>query len=110
MGDFKSKLPSFKELHSMSGKLFDGLKKSINDIVVEYKRNRESEEPVAQKEPTTTTPTVKKEVPTEAPAVKIPVDKPEEVEPEVAVKRKKTPKQNTETKAEEPEATKKEVE
>ena len=43
MSDFKSKLPDFKELTSMTGKLFTDIKKSVGDIVKTYKEKRAQE-------------------------------------------------------------------
>ena len=40
MSDFKSKLPDFKELTSMTGKLYKGLKTSVEEIVHDYKLKR----------------------------------------------------------------------
>ena len=48
MSDFKSKLPDFKELVSMGGKLINGIKSAVGEIVDDYKKKRE---PVAEKEP-----------------------------------------------------------
>ncbi len=48
MNDNKSKLPDFKELTSMGGKLFNGIKGAINEIVYDYKKKRET---VADKKP-----------------------------------------------------------
>lgn len=55
MSDFKSKLPDFKELTAMTGKLFKGLKNSVDEIIQDYKEKRASveEKPV---EPTPVTP------------------------------------------------------
>ena len=74
MGDFKSKLPDLKELGSMTGKLFHDLKNSVCDIIVEYKKKRETtEQPKATTKPTTKEPktepkkeTVKKVKPVKA--------------------------------------------
>lgn len=40
MSDFKSKLPDLNELSSMAGKLFKGLKNSVNEIIDDYKQKR----------------------------------------------------------------------
>lgn len=40
MSDFKSKLPDFNELTSMTGKLFKGIKNSIGEIIHDYKAKR----------------------------------------------------------------------
>ncbi|MFT4059986.1 MAG: hypothetical protein QM652_10610 [Legionella sp.] len=37
MSDTKSKIPDFKELASMSGKLFNDIKTSIGQIIQDYK-------------------------------------------------------------------------
>lgn len=39
MSDFQSKLPDFKELSSMAGKLYKDVKTSICEIIAEYKKN-----------------------------------------------------------------------
>lgn len=44
MSDFKSKLPDLKELGSMTSKLFDGIKNSVNEIISDYKQKREVQE------------------------------------------------------------------
>lgn len=63
MSDFKSKLPTLKELGSMTGKLFTDLKTSVTEIVDDYKKNRAENEnvtPAAQE--------TKSETPAEQPA------------------------------------------
>lgn len=40
MSDFKSKLPDLKELASMTSKLYTDIKKSVGEIVHNYKENR----------------------------------------------------------------------
>lgn len=45
MGDFKSKLPDLKELGSMTGKLFQDVKKSVGDIIKDYKEKRAEDTP-----------------------------------------------------------------
>ena len=40
MSDFKSKLPDFKELSSMTSKLFKGIKTSVEEIIKDYKEKR----------------------------------------------------------------------
>ena len=47
MGDFKSKLPDFKELSSFAGKLFRDVKTSVGEIIDEYKKKRAEEEKAA---------------------------------------------------------------
>lgn len=52
MGDLKSKLPNLQEIGSFAGKLFRDIKKSVCEIVDEYKQNHpEEKEAPAQKEP-----------------------------------------------------------
>lgn len=46
MSDFKSKLPDLKELGSMTSKLFKDVKQSVDEIINDYKKKRESTEPV----------------------------------------------------------------
>ncbi|MDR3442501.1 MAG: hypothetical protein P4L65_05740 [Legionella sp.] len=41
MSDPKSKLPDFKELASMTGKLFGDIKTSVGQIIQDYKELRE---------------------------------------------------------------------
>lgn len=43
MSDFKSKLPDFKEITAMAGKFFTDVKKSICEIMDEYKKNHSDE-------------------------------------------------------------------
>ncbi|KTD82839.1 hypothetical protein [Legionella waltersii] len=47
MSDFKSKLPDLKELGSMTAKLFNGIKTSVNEIIKDYKDKRAQENPPA---------------------------------------------------------------
>lgn len=49
MSDFKSMLPDFKELASMTNKLYKGLKSSVEEIIHDYKEKRA--EPEAQEKP-----------------------------------------------------------
>lgn len=51
MSDFKSKLPDLKELASMTNKLFTDIKKSVGEIVHNYKENRAQEAEAEQKVP-----------------------------------------------------------
>ncbi|KTC88671.1 hypothetical protein OQJ18_02265 [Fluoribacter dumoffii] len=44
MSDFKSKLPDLKELASMTNKLFTDIKKSVGEIVHNYKETRAQQE------------------------------------------------------------------
>ena len=44
MSDFKSKLPDFKELSSMTSKLYKGIKTSVEEIIKDYKEKRAAEE------------------------------------------------------------------
>lgn len=48
MSDSKSKLPDFKEISSMAGKLFHDIKKSVGEIIVDYKKHRD-EHPAPKK-------------------------------------------------------------
>ena len=43
MSDNKSKLPDFKELTSMTNKLYTDIKKSVGEIIKTYKDNRVQE-------------------------------------------------------------------
>jgi ppGpp synthetase/RelA/SpoT-type nucleotidyltranferase len=38
MGDFKSKLPDFKEIGSIASKLFKDVKTSVGEIIQDYKK------------------------------------------------------------------------
>lgn len=40
MSDFKSKLPDFKEITSIAGKLFKDVSKSVSEIIADYKKKR----------------------------------------------------------------------
>lgn len=40
MSDMKSKLPDFKELASMTGKLYNDIKTSVGQIIQDYKDTR----------------------------------------------------------------------
>ena len=51
MSDFKSKLPDFKELAAMGGKLFNGIKSAVGEIVEDYKKKREPATPNKTDEP-----------------------------------------------------------
>lgn len=44
MSDFKSKLPDFQELTSMTSKLFKGIKASVGEIIDDYKKKRSENE------------------------------------------------------------------
>ncbi|BCA95080.1 hypothetical protein TUM19329_14410 [Legionella antarctica] len=44
MSDFKSKLPDFKELTSMTSKLYKGIKTSVEEIIHDYKQKRAESE------------------------------------------------------------------
>ncbi|MFI4918504.1 MAG: hypothetical protein ACHP65_03010 [Legionellales bacterium] len=52
MSDFKSKLPDFKELTSMSCKFYKSLKAGVEEIIHDYKEKRAttetSEKPAAE--------------------------------------------------------------
>lgn len=52
MADFKSKLPDFKELTKFTTKLFNDVKKSVGEIMDDYKKNR-AEDEISAKEPKT---------------------------------------------------------
>lgn len=47
MGDFKSKLPDFKEITSIATKLYKDMKTSVTEIIDEYKHKREAAEEAA---------------------------------------------------------------
>ncbi len=44
MNDFKSKLPDLNEISTMANKLFKGLKRTIDEIVQDYKEKRAEDE------------------------------------------------------------------
>ena len=48
MSEPKSKLPDFKEITLIAGKLFNDVKKSINEIITDFKKRREEEDKVAK--------------------------------------------------------------
>jgi hypothetical protein len=48
MSDFKSKLPDFKEISSMTSKLFKGIKDSVTEIIHDYKQKRAEAEVKAE--------------------------------------------------------------
>jgi len=48
MSDFKSKLPDFKELSSMTGKLLKGIKASVEEIIHDYKEKRAETTPAEE--------------------------------------------------------------
>lgn len=51
MSDIKSKMPDLKEVTAMAGKLFNDLKKSVGEIVSDYKtKHCDSNEKSAAKE------------------------------------------------------------
>jgi hypothetical protein len=57
MSDFKSKLPDFKELTSMTSKLYKGIKSSVQEIIRDYKQKRtepETKSAEKAKKPTAT--------------------------------------------------------
>lgn len=54
MGDFKSKLPDLNELAKFSGKLFRDVKRSVCEIIDEYKQKRAEENQVSPEENTST--------------------------------------------------------
>lgn len=55
MSDFKSKLPDLDELTSMTTKLFKGIKKSVDEIIQDYKHKR-AEDAAAHQATSTETP------------------------------------------------------
>jgi hypothetical protein len=65
MSDLKSKLPDFQELSSMACKLFSGLKKSVGEIISDYKEKRAEpeikEKPAAEAKKTKSKPAKKAE-------------------------------------------------
>lgn len=58
MGDFKSKLPDLQELGSMTGKLYKGIKTSIQEIICDYKKKREEQETKPSEEASPSSPPV----------------------------------------------------
>lgn len=44
MSDLKSKMPDLNEITSMAGKLFKDVKKSITEIIADYKTNHPTPE------------------------------------------------------------------
>lgn len=48
MSDSKSKMPDISEITSMAGKLFSDVKKSISEIIADYKANRPAAEEGAE--------------------------------------------------------------
>lgn len=54
MSDLKSMLPDLKELSSMTGKLFNGIKNTVEEIIEDYKQKRadsgSNEQPAEQAE------------------------------------------------------------
>ncbi|MDA9272202.1 hypothetical protein N9Q05_02345 [bacterium] len=50
MSDLKSKIPDLNELGSMASKLYKGLKTSIDEIIVDYKKKHADDvKPKAEK-------------------------------------------------------------
>ncbi|CEG56357.1 hypothetical protein [Legionella fallonii] len=83
MSDFKSKLPDFKELTSMTTKLYKGLKNSVQEIIQDYKQKRaETEATPAEENKESTKPEEKKATPPTKPQEK-PITTPEENKDEV---------------------------
>lgn len=75
MSDFKSKLPDFKELGSMTSKLFKGIKSSVEEIIRDYKEKRTvSEDKEGTVEETTT---IEENVKVEKKSTTKPAEKPE---------------------------------
>lgn len=54
MADEKSKIPDVNEIASMAGKLFKDVKKSISEIIKDYKANRPADASSANSEKSTT--------------------------------------------------------
>jgi hypothetical protein len=48
MSDLKSMLPDLKELTSMTGKLFHGIKNTVEEIIEDYKQKRAGSENAEQ--------------------------------------------------------------
>lgn len=44
MSDLKSKLPDMNEIGKFANKLFTDVKKSVSEIMTDYKKNREGSE------------------------------------------------------------------
>ncbi len=51
MSDLKSKIPDINEITAMAGKLFKDVKKSVTEIIADYKANHPTEEIEKTKEP-----------------------------------------------------------
>lgn len=56
MSDFKSKLPDFKEVTSMAGKIFKDVKTSICEVIDDYKKKRATEATPAEVKPSSVKP------------------------------------------------------
>lgn len=90
MSDFKSKLPDLKELASMTSKLFTDIKKSVGEIVHNYKENRAQQEEVEQTKEEATQKPVKENKAAAEPAKPMePVETIEVVEPKESKKESK---------------------
>ena len=56
MGDMKSMLPDFKEVTSIATKLFKDVKKSVGEIITEYKEKHACQDDPCKTEPKTAKP------------------------------------------------------
>jgi hypothetical protein len=83
MSDLKSKLPDLNELGSMASKLYKGIKGSIDEIIVDYKKKHA--EPPAETQSVRTPPPV---VPSEKPPI---TPEPPPVVPKSSVDTEKKP-------------------
>lgn len=93
MSDFKSKLPDLKELGSMTGKLFQDVKKSVTEIIKDYKEKRTQD----------TQPQAPTEAPAEAEAPKESTqsEDAEKIEPKTKTTQSKTNKKPSAKKSDE---------
>ena len=51
MSDLKSKLPDLKEIGDITGKLFNDLKKSVTEIIKDYKKKHAEPDATKQTKP-----------------------------------------------------------
>jgi hypothetical protein len=78
MGDFKSKLPDFQEIIGFTGKLLKDVKKSVGEIVDDYKLKRAQEAAASEINPAPNPTPTAPETPPIPPATKpIPPVKPD---------------------------------
>lgn len=84
MSDLKSKMPDISEITSMAGKLFKDVKKSISEIIADYKASH----PAAEEESAST-----KAEKSEEPAKKAKVKEEKAEEPKAEVKAEPEAKQ-----------------